>query len=127
MTPEGGPYGIPLNYVWLPEERCIFFHCAKSGRKLDCIRARQEVCFTVVGQARVIPERYNTRYESAVFTGTASIVTDPAEKREKLDLLARRYSPGDPRREEVVEKYLPAVCICKLAVRTASAKRNPGD
>ena len=33
----------------------------------------------------------------------------------------------DPRREEVVEKYLPAVCICKLAVRTASAKRNPGD
>ncbi|MFR9190314.1 MAG: pyridoxamine 5'-phosphate oxidase family protein [Anaerotruncus massiliensis (ex Togo et al. 2019)] len=115
VTPEGGPYGIPLNYVWLPEERCVFFHCAKSGRKLDCIRARPEVCFTVVGPARVIPERYNTRYESAVFTGTASIVTDPAEKREKLDLLARRFSPGDPRREEVVEKYLPAVCICKLA------------
>ena len=126
VTPEGGPYGIPLNYVWLPEERCVFFHCAKSGRKLDCIRARPEVCFTVVGPARVIPERYNTRYESAVFTGTASIVTDPAEKREKLDLLARRFSPGDPRREEVVEKYLPAVCICKLAVRTASAKRNLG-
>ena len=65
VTPEGGPYGIPLNYVWLPEERCVFFHCAKSGRKLDYIRARQEVCFTVVGPARVIPERYNTRYESA--------------------------------------------------------------
>ena len=48
------------------------------------------------GPARVIPERYNTRYESAVFTGTASIVTDPAEKREKLDLLARRFFPGRP-------------------------------
>ena len=31
VTPEGGPYGIPLNYVWLPEERCVFFTARKAG------------------------------------------------------------------------------------------------
>ena len=33
---EGYPYGVPLSYVLVGDK--IFFHCAKTGHKIDAIR-----------------------------------------------------------------------------------------
>ena len=33
QRPEGGGYGVPLNYVW-DEADAIYIHCAPEGRKL---------------------------------------------------------------------------------------------
>ena len=40
---DGYPYAVPLSYV--RHEGRIYFHCAKSGHKLDAIRACDKVCF----------------------------------------------------------------------------------
>ena len=53
---EGYPYAVPLSYVW--HDGRIYFHCAKSGHKLDAIRACDKVCFTVVDKDDVIPEEF---------------------------------------------------------------------
>ena len=37
QRPEGGGYGVPLNYVW-DEADAIYIHCAPEGRKLHCLR-----------------------------------------------------------------------------------------
>lgn len=33
------PYGVPLNYVYVEEERALYFQGAPRGRKMDNIRA----------------------------------------------------------------------------------------
>ena len=41
----GRPYVIPVCFVY--EDGRIFFHCAMSGKKLDCLRLNGDICFSV--------------------------------------------------------------------------------
>ena len=50
---DGQPYGVPVNYVYLKEENCIFFHCAMIGKKIDNMTANNKVSFTVVLMKRL--------------------------------------------------------------------------
>ena len=88
---EGKPYCIPLNGVRVGEK--IYFHCAKAGEKVDCLRTHPQVCLTAVGHQRVIQAIYETEYQCAVVRGTAGEVTDETEMREALWALCRKYSP----------------------------------
>lgn len=47
------PYVVPLNFGY--EEGALYFHCAKEGRKIDIIRRNPRVCFSFVGDHRVVP------------------------------------------------------------------------
>jgi nitroimidazol reductase NimA-like FMN-containing flavoprotein (pyridoxamine 5'-phosphate oxidase superfamily) len=88
---HGQPYGIPLNYVF--SNNCIYFHCATVGHKLDNLRSCNRVSFCVVGDTEVLPDKFSTRYSSAVVTGSATEIFNH-EKEEALQLLVRKYSPG---------------------------------
>ena len=70
---EGKPYCIPLNGVRVGEK--IYFHCAKAGEKVDCLRTHPQVCLTAVGHQRVIQAIYETEYQCAVVRGTAGEVS----------------------------------------------------
>ncbi len=63
---SGRPYGVPVNYLYSTDENAIFFHCATEGRKLDNIRKNKHVCFTVITDQKIVPERFTTLYKSIV-------------------------------------------------------------
>ncbi|WP_212636848.1 pyridoxamine 5'-phosphate oxidase family protein [Desulfacinum hydrothermale] len=87
---NGQPYGIPLNYVYC--NSAIYFHCARTGHKLDNLAANPRVSFCVVGRARVLPHRFSTDYESVVAFGEAREV-EGVEKEQALVWLLEKYSP----------------------------------
>lgn len=88
---DGQPYGVPLSYAY--KEKCIYFHCAVSGHKIDNIEFNPRVSFCVVGKVRILPEKFSTEYESAIAFGTASELSGP-EKHSALLLLLEKYTPG---------------------------------
>lgn len=88
---DGYPYGVPLNYAC--RDDALYFHCATEGHKLDNIEKNSKVSFCVVGDAKVIPEKFSTRYESVIVFGRANIVTDDNEKRAALFALIEKYAP----------------------------------
>lgn len=87
---QGQPYGVPLNYIL--RNKCIYFHCALEGHKLDNISANNEVSFSVVGRTRVLPAEFSTEFESVIVFGVASVVQGE-EKYEALLGLVEKYSP----------------------------------
>lgn len=87
---DGQPYGVPLSYAY--KNKCIYFHCALNGHKIDNIEHNARVSFCVVGKTRVLPEKFATEYESAVAFGIASEVTG-GERNGALVLLLEKYSP----------------------------------
>ena len=87
---DGCPYAIPLSFVF--QDRVIYLHCAKEGRKLDNLRGNPAVSFCVVGHAKVLPGEFATEYESAVASGTARLVLGD-EKQLALVRLLEKYSP----------------------------------
>ena len=87
--PDGAPYGIPLNYCVI--DGTIYFHSAVEGRMLENIAADGRVSFCVVGKTEVLPDRFDTRYESAIVSGTATEVFEE-KKRLALEGLLAKYS-----------------------------------
>ncbi len=122
---DGAPYGVPLNYFYIPEENALYFHCFIKGRKLDYLKENNRVSFTVIGKEEIIPDRFVTHYESVVLTGKASIITDPEEKVKRLLQLCQALAPeAIERRDEVINKQLSAVAIVKIEIQEITGKRN---
>ena len=124
-SPDGRPYGVPVNYCYSGEENCVFFHCAKEGRKIGNILLNPQVSFLVVGPYEVLPEKITTRYESVMVSGTAAIVSGPDEKAEKLRALCAKFAPDSPWARD---GSLPCddSLIVKIAIECVTGKRNPG-
>ena len=53
MGEDGYPYAVPLNFIY--HKRSIYFHCAKTGHKLDNIDYCPNVSFNVVKDVIVVP------------------------------------------------------------------------
>jgi len=45
LSLDGEPYVVPLNYSYADGK--IYFHCGLKGKKLVCMTANPQVCFTV--------------------------------------------------------------------------------
>ena len=118
----GWPYAVPLSYVY--EDGRLWFHCARTGHKLDAIRREPRVSFCVVDQDQVVPQEYTTYFRSVILFGKARVLEDPAEVRAALEKLALRYAPEDSEahREAILERELPAVVVVEVAVEHLSGK-----
>jgi nitroimidazol reductase NimA-like FMN-containing flavoprotein (pyridoxamine 5'-phosphate oxidase superfamily) len=91
VDPEGKPYCIPITIV--REDQAIYFHSARDGFKVECLKNNGAVCLTCVGETCRIPDKFTTEYESAIIRGIAGEVLDEQEKIRALRLLCRRHTP----------------------------------
>lgn len=116
------PYAVPLSYVY--HDNKIFFHCAKTGHKLDSIARNEKVSFCVIDKDQIVPDEYTSYFRSVIAFGKARILEDIAEKRNALKILTERYSPDQEpdRLQEAVEKGLQNVCMIELTIEHMSGK-----
>jgi nitroimidazol reductase NimA-like FMN-containing flavoprotein (pyridoxamine 5'-phosphate oxidase superfamily) len=115
------PYAVPLSYVY--HDSRIFFHCAKSGHKLDAIARNPKVSFCVINRDDVVPHEYTTYFRSVIAFGEARILEDEDERRMALAILAEKYSPDDQQgRLQEIDKQLRQVCLVELAIEHMTGK-----
>ncbi len=119
---EGFPYAVPLSYTAQGDK--IYFHCAKTGHKVDAIRQNAKVSFCVVDQDQIVPEKYTTYFRSVIAFGTAAILEDEAQIRQALESLGQKYAPGESAEHlhAEIEKELPAVCMIEMTVEHITGK-----
>jgi nitroimidazol reductase NimA-like FMN-containing flavoprotein (pyridoxamine 5'-phosphate oxidase superfamily) len=115
------PYAVPLSYVYRDSK--IYFHCAKSGHKIDAIARNQKVSFCVIDQDNVVPQEYTTYFRSVIAFGKARILKDDEQKRHALEILAVKYSPGHEQGcLQEIDKMLKQVCIVELDIEHMTGK-----
>ena len=119
---DGYPYAVPLSYAY--EDGKLWFHCARTGHKLDAILRDPKVTFCVVDRDQVVPLEYTTYFRSVILFGKARVLEDPAEIRTALEKLALRYAPEDSEahREAILEKELPALVAIEVTMEHLSGK-----
>ena len=119
---DGYPYAVPLSYVYDGEK--IFFHCAKSGHKLDAIRRNPKASFCVIGQDKVVPEEYTTYYRSVIAFGTVRILEDDREKYDSVREIALKYAPLDTveQRRAAIEREWSGLCMLEMTIEHLTGK-----
>lgn len=120
---DGGGYGLPFSYVYNPQRRCIYIHCAPQGHKIENLIADNRVTFTVVGATQIIPDKFTTAYSSVMVFGHISLDIPENERLSALRELVIKYSPGF---EERAEKYIAGsfsrTAVLRLDINDMSAK-----
>ena len=115
------PYAVPLSYVYCDSK--IFFHCARSGHKLDAIARNEKVSFCVIEADQVMPQEYTTYFRSVIVFGKARVLEDDMEKRMALEILAAKYTPDDERgRMQEIDKLFGQVSMIELTIEHMAGK-----
>lgn len=126
---DGQPFVIPTGYGRAGDN--LYIHGSAASRMLRNLDQGVPVCVTVTLLDGLVLARsifnHSMNYRSVVILGTATAVTDPAEKREALRLLSEHILPGrwDESRQPN-EKELKATIALRLPIQEFSAKVRQG-
>lgn len=119
---NAAPYAVPISYVFTKNK--LYFHCAKTGYKLDLIQANAKASFCVIDKDEIVPEAFTTYYRSVIVCGEIHIITDETEKGAALHKLAKKYAPHSTKEEQSQEihRFLGSVCVLCLTIDEMSGK-----
>lgn len=116
------PYAVPLSYVY--HDGKIYFHCAKSGHKIDAIKRNEKVSFCVVDQDKIVPEEYTTYFRSVIAFGRARFIEDDAKRREAVAVLGRKYAPNnsEERLNQAIDNEWNPLCMAEITIDHMTGK-----
>lgn len=117
---DNRPYGVPMSFIY-NGRNTLFFHCALSGRKIDCLKHNPYACFTIIDKDEIHPEEFTTYFRSVIVEGSVSFLSDIRQMTEALRLLSTKYSPGIDCEPEI-EKGIDRVMILKLEIDSITGK-----
>ena len=133
---DGYPYAVPMSYVY--DGAKLYFHCAKSGHKLDAIRRNCKASFCVIDQDQIVPEEYTSHFRSVIVFGAMRILEDDGEKRAAIEALALKYAPDNDAADHnrAIDREWTPLCMLELtidhitgkeAIELVKAKRPSGQ
>lgn len=118
---DGYPYAVPLSYVYTDGK--IYFHSAKSGRKVDAVLHYKKASFCVIDKDEVQPEKYTTYYKSVIALGRTEIV-EGGEALDAIKALGEKYNPDHDKELNLeIEKFKNAFLIIKLEIESLTGKQ----
>jgi len=91
-------YAVPISFVY--SDGHIYFHSAKTGHKIEALKAHPKVSVCVIDQDEIHPEKVTTWYRSVIAFGTASMMEEP-DKMRAARLLTDKFAKDYP---EAVEE-----------------------
>ena len=118
---DGYPYGVPINYVYDPDDNSIYFHSAKEGHKLDSMRRCDKVCLTV-HDSGYRKDDWSYYVSSVIVFGRASVIEDDDLKREKARAFGAKYIPTKEELSKELESGLGRMHMIRISIEHMTGK-----
>ncbi len=125
MSVKDVPYIVPLNFGY--KDNVFYIHGAKEGRKIEMIKINPQVCFEMDTEHQLVNDSnracdWTMTYASIMGTGVMTVVENPDEKKEALNLLMQQYGGNGSYAYE--DKMLERIGILKLVVTEMTGKKS---
>lgn len=120
---NGYPFTIPINFYYSENENKIYFHSAKSGHKIDSIKANDKVCFTTWDDGYLDEGDWAYHVSSCVVYGRAILIEDRKITEEKVRTLALKYYPNIIEAEQEIQKSIDRVQLVAIDIEHISGKK----
>jgi nitroimidazol reductase NimA-like FMN-containing flavoprotein (pyridoxamine 5'-phosphate oxidase superfamily) len=95
MAVADEPYLVNLTHGYDPGKRCLYFHCAGKGRKIDMLKKNPHVWGQALMDQGYVDGKCDHAFRSVMFGGTVSFIEEIAEKRHGLEVMIRQQE-SDP-------------------------------
>lgn len=111
---NGYPYGVPLDHWYSEKDNRLYFHCAKSGHKIDAISACDKVSYCVMDEGFRKDGEWALNIRSVVVFGRMRIVEDEDKKREICTNLCRKFTDDEAYLQKELTNAFPRVACLEL-------------
>ena len=102
---DGYPYAMPMNHFYSPEDGCIYFHCGKTGHRLDSLQRSDKASFCVFEQGYREGEDWALHVRSVIVFGRVELVRQPELIAEIAAQLSRKFTQDEEYIRKEIEQH----------------------
>ena len=103
---DGGyPYAMPMNHYYNEADGKLYFHCGKSGHRLDALRRDSRACFCTHDEGYAKPGEWALNVKSVIVFGQIEIVDDLAQIAEITTALSYKFIDDEAHIRAEIEQY----------------------
>ena len=126
MCQDNEPYLVTLSHGLDRTKRCIYFHCAKEGKKIDILRVNHTVWGQAINDDGYIDGSCDHLYASTQFKGTVTFIEKIEEKERALRIMINQLesNPEKVITSQITPESLKRVNIGRIDIQYMSGKKS---
>lgn len=117
------PYGMPMNHFYNEEDGCIYFHCGKSGHRLDAIQKHDRVSFCVYDKGVREEDDWALHVNSVIVFGKLEVIDDMEIITDISTNLSHKFTQDEAYIQKEIELYAKETLLLKLKPEHMCGKR----
>ncbi len=117
------PYGMPMNHWYNEEDGKIYFHCGKSGHRLDALRKCNKVSFCTYDSGYREEGDWALHVKSVIVFGTMEIIGDMDTIADIARKLSYKFTQDEEYIRTEIEKYAKATLLLQLTPEHVCGKQ----
>lgn len=111
---NGYPYGSPMNHYYCEDDGCIYFHCGKSGYRLDALKSNDKVSFCVCDKGFRKEGEWAWNVKSVIVFGRMSVIDDMDKIVDITTRLSRKFTEDEEYISREIELYADRTLLLQL-------------
>lgn len=121
---DGYPYSLPISYAYIDDK--IYFHCAKTGHKIDAVKSNEKVSLSIIDSDEVIEKKYTNKYKSVIVFGKARIIENKNEVYKSCIQMAKAIYPhmDDNGIKEETERFINETAVVEITPEHITGKEG---
>ena len=126
MSLNDEPYLVTLSHGYDEKRGCIYFHCAKEGRKIEILRSNNRVWGQGLIDFGYQQGSCDHLFKTTHFSGGVTFVEDLGEKEQALRLMINKLdeSPEKVIKEQITARSLERVLVGRIDISFMSGKKS---
>jgi nitroimidazol reductase NimA-like FMN-containing flavoprotein (pyridoxamine 5'-phosphate oxidase superfamily) len=121
------PYLATLSHGYDETKNCIYFHCAKKGKKLDYIKTNNNVWGQAMLDCGFRAEECDHHYATVHFKGNVTLLDKIEEKSEAMQCMIRQLNKQAGQLKLKLETgKLQNTVLGRIDIEYMTGKKTPG-
>jgi len=89
MCMDNSPYLVTLSHGYDRKRNCIYFHCAKEGKKIEFLKVNNKVWGQALNDLGYLSGKCNHLFETVQFSGKVTFLETLEAKREAVQCMIK--------------------------------------
>lgn len=126
MSRDNEPYLVTLSHGYDREQNCIYFHCAKEGKKIYILNENNRVWGQALIDKGYVQGACDHLYATTHFMGRVIFIENFEEKRHALEVMIKALDdkPANIIDNQLTEKSISEVNIGRIDIEYMSGKKS---
>ena len=111
---NGYPYGMPMNHYYFEGNNKLYFHCGKTGHRIDCLKENNKASFCVYTKGYQGNNDWALDVESVIVFGEINIIENKEMVKKITTKISRKFTNDEDYIDNEIKNYLNATLLLEL-------------